>query len=163
MGHIQIAKVVKAKRSKVFECLTNPEQWTVLLAENFQVQVEPPIVPVQKGAQYDLWLIRFSFRQKFRVAIEDFVKDSRVKYRQIEGIGRSWIHETALEDQSSDKTLVTDTVNFELPFGLLGHLASDLFFKTLVKKILLERLDAIEKVLSPSAEVHPPAGASAQI
>ena len=51
------------------------------------------------------------------------------------------------EDHGEGYTLVTDLVDYTLPFGILGNLSDDLFVKSDMTRILRSRLERVDEFL----------------
>jgi ligand-binding SRPBCC domain-containing protein len=68
-----------------------------------------------------------------------FVDEQRI------GPYKLWHHEHSFE-QTPDGTIMTDTVHYALPFGILGRIAHSLFIKKQLKDIFDYRRDRIEEL-----------------
>ncbi len=148
MAHIQCSRLMPAPRSQVFELLTEPMNLSDLLKDTIEVEPKFSLDQVmRKGAEFSFVMTRFGLSQPVTFRVEDYIKGSRLTYKQAEGLMYNWYHTMKFEDFGDKQTLVTDLVEFELPFGIFGHIANDLFVKSDLKNVLEKRLFRAEEIL----------------
>lgn len=140
MAHLQISQVIPAPRFAVFDYLTDPKNLPFLLDPVIEVQVLTPEAALKRGAEMHFTMTRMGMSQSIRLRVEDILHGSRLTYRQVEGLFAAWTHSTRFDDHGENETLVTDLVDYQLPFGILGFLADDLLIKGDMNKILSLRL-----------------------
>lgn len=140
MAHLQISQLIPASRLEVFDYLTDPGNLPFLLQPGIDVQIVTPDVPLKRGNEVHFVMTRFGLSQSIRFRVEDILKGSRLTYRQSEGVFAGWTHTMKFEDHDEKTTLVTDLVDYEVPLGILGHLADDLLLKSDMTKVLSGRL-----------------------
>ncbi|MCC7405379.1 MAG: hypothetical protein IT288_13355 [Bdellovibrionales bacterium] len=95
---------------------------------------------MQKGAEFTYLMTRVGISQQVRFRVEDVTRGTALVYRQTEGVFRKWVHTQKFTTHGKNETLVTDVVDYELPFGLVGHLLDDLLFRRDLRRILEDRL-----------------------
>ncbi len=66
------------------------------------------------------------------------------------GAFKRWRHKHTFESKS-DGTLVTDEVNYESPFGALGHLADALFLKNYMRNFLIKHNAHVKEMAEQKA------------
>ncbi len=140
MAHLQISQVIPAPRFEVFDYLTDPKTLPFLLEPIIEVEVLTPEVALKRGSEFHFVMTRLGLSQSVRLRIEDVLHGSRLTYRQVEGLFALWTHSTRFDEQGERETLVTDLVDYQMPFGLLGFLADDLLVKGDMSKVLSLRL-----------------------
>jgi ligand-binding SRPBCC domain-containing protein len=140
MGHLQISQLVQAPRFEVFDYLTNPANLPELLAPKIDVQVLNAEAPLKRGSEFHYSMTRYGLSQSIRLRVEDVLRGSRLTYRQVEGLFHGWTHTIKISEQSSDSTLITDIVDYTIPFGLVGLVADDLLIKRDMSQLLTARL-----------------------
>jgi ligand-binding SRPBCC domain-containing protein len=140
MAHLQISELVPAPRLDVFDYLTDPQNLTALLAPMIDLKVLSQDVPLKRGNELHFMMTRFGLSQSVRLRIEDVLRGSRLSYRQTEGVFVSWTHTTKFDDHGENGTLVTDIVDYQIPLGILGHLADDILVKGDMSRLLSARL-----------------------
>lgn len=146
MAHIQCAKIIPATKFKVFDYLTSPQNFEELVANHFEAKWQNVGVQVQPGAEFLFLMTRFGVEQPVRFVIDRMVVGNSLTYRQLSGIYARFVHTMKFEDHGLNETLVTDLVDYELPFGIFGRMADDFFARGDLKQILEARLDiAVQK------------------
>lgn len=141
MAHLQISAIIPAQRSAVFDLLCSPERLGQLLIDNIQVELTLGAETLARGSEYRFVMTRYGLSQPVLLRVEEVWKNSRMTYRQMEGLFADWIHTMKFEDHGDDQTLVTDYVDYRLPLGLLGYLADDLLVRGDVERFLNARLN----------------------
>jgi len=153
MAHLQISQLIPAPRFAVYDYLTDPKTLPEQLKPLIQVEVLSPDVPVKRGNELHFVMTRWGLSQSVRLRIEDVLPGSRFTYRQVEGLFAGWTHSTRLEEQGERSTLVTDLVDYQMPFGIFGLLADDLLVKGDLSRLLAHRLEkAREHFLTSAAD-----------
>lgn len=152
MAHLQVSAILPSPRTHVFDLLTSPERLGELLVKRIDVQLVRGADSLRRGAEYEFLMTRCGFCQSVRIRVEDLLKSSRVSYRQTEGLFESWVHTMKFEDHGDNQTLVTDYVDYRLPFGLLGFVADDLFVRRDMRLLLSRRLARAKSLLMPANE-----------
>jgi ligand-binding SRPBCC domain-containing protein len=94
---------------------------------------------------------RFGFSQLVRLRIEDILVGHRMTYRQTLGLFKEWVHTMQFEAIDAHQTRVIDTIDYELPFGLVGHLLSDLWVRADLEKLLDHRIQVARQLIGESA------------
>lgn len=141
MAYLQVQKVIPGSQFKVFEYLTAPANIPEQLAGMIKVSWQNPGVELQPGAEFLYSMERYGVEQTFRYTVDKLVLGHSLTYRQISGIFSTWTHTMKFEDHGNGQTLVSDIVEYEMPFGLLGRLADDFYMHREVQKILEHRLE----------------------
>jgi ligand-binding SRPBCC domain-containing protein len=140
MAHINCSFVVPAPIKETFEFLTDPKRVPFLLAGKVDVEIENAEADLVKGSEFSYLMTRAGISQYLRFRVEEVSRGNSLTYKQTEGIYRRWIHTQKFSSHGRNQTLVTDIVDYELPFGFMGHLLDDLFFRKDLTKILQGRL-----------------------
>lgn len=140
MAHLQISELIPSAPQKVFEFLCDPANQTELLKGEIDVELLTPEPVLRRGAEIHYQMTRFGLSHVIRFRIEDCVRGQRVMYRQMEGVFQSWTHVMRFEEHGGGQTLVTDIVDYKVPFGLLGYLSDDLYIKRDMRRIIEKRL-----------------------
>lgn len=143
MSHLRCQKVIEAPLMDVFQYITTPESLPDQLDGYLDIKWQNPGVEMQAGAEFLYVMGRFGVEQPIRYRIEKCVPGTTLSYQQLEGFLNTWIHTIKFEEVEKG-TLVTDLVEYEVPFGLLGRLVDDFWWREDLKKILLGRLENIQ-------------------
>ena len=148
MAHIQCAKVISASKFDVYNYMTNPANLAEQLQDNIEVSWQNPGIDVKVGSEFLFVMSRFGVEQPIRFAVDRLVVGNQFTYRQVSGVYARFIHTMKFEEHGQNETLVTDLVDYEMPFGLLGRLADDFFAKADLKDILEGRLERVAESFS---------------
>ncbi len=141
MGQIKCQKLIPAKKQKVFAHLSDPRNVAELLKPSIDVELENAPPELMRDVIYSFSMTRFGFNQQVKILILEVKKDELLIYKQFQGVFEKWVHTTRFENSSEDQTMVTEIVDYKVPFGLLGFLLDDLLIKNDMKNILQNRLD----------------------
>lgn len=148
MSQIKCNIIVPASRSSVFEYMMEPKHWIGMLSKDIEVDIQVAPKEMQVGNVYKMTMTRYGLTQPVEIAIQDFQKSSVVTYKQNLGLFSRWIHTQKFEDVENGQTLVTDIVEYQLPFGVLGHLLDDLLVRQDMKSVLTHRLEKVVRHFS---------------
>ena len=123
------------------------KNWTTILTEDFEV--EPIQVPSQlsEGDLIDLNLKRFNFvcQSQFKV---EHVGSNSFCYKQTKGIFKRWTHKISWHSDKKNKGInLLHKVEYKLPYGVLGTLFQDLFFRFDLPSLLATQSKKIEQSL----------------
>jgi ligand-binding SRPBCC domain-containing protein len=132
LAHLQCAKLVPGTKYEVFRYFTSPEHIADQLHGLIKVSWQNPGVEIRPGSE---------FEQPIRFVVDRMVTGNSFTYRQVSGVYARWIHTMKFEEHGPTQTLVTDIVEYEIPFGILGRLADDFFIRHDLKNILEHRMN----------------------
>ena len=145
MSHIQVSQLIQAPKHRVFQQIVDIACLPQQLSEHIEVDSLDFDEPLQIGSEIRCVMSRWHFSQCCRLRIEELLADDRLTYKQVEGLFKSWIHTIELKQHGSgDQTVVTDLVEYEMPFGLLGYLLDDLHVRRDMRCVLQSRLRALK-------------------
>jgi len=143
MAHLQLSQLVSAPRYEVFDYVCDPQNLPFLLQANVDVKVLSEGVELKRGTEIHFQMARFGLSQSVRFCLEDVLRGTRLTYRQVEGLFGVWTHTIKFDEQDNKTTLVTDIINYQVPLGVLGHLADDLIVRSDMRRILADRLTRV--------------------
>jgi ligand-binding SRPBCC domain-containing protein len=127
----------------VFKQLTDPALVESQLKGKVAVKWQNPGIDMRVESEFSYLMERFGVEQQLRFKVDRLVLGNSITYSQVEGPFRSWSHTLKFEDHGPDGTLVTDLIDYEMPFGLLGRLLDDLWWRQDLLQILKRRVTAI--------------------
>lgn len=159
LAHLQLAKIIPGPRFAVFEYLTSPENLKSLLHGMIAVEWQNSGVTLQPGSEFLFVMKRFGIEQPIRFVIDKMVLGHSLTYRQQSGVYSRLVHTMKFDERDTNETLVTDLVEYELPFGILGRICDDIYVKHDFSKMLEWRLnrarDHFLNLSSASLNVNP--------
>jgi ligand-binding SRPBCC domain-containing protein len=145
MGHLQTSRLIPAPVGDVYRHVVNPEHLTQWLAPEIEVEFPETLPVLREQSEFVVRFRRFNKTVEGRFRVEEMVPRERVTYRQISGLFKSWRHTQVLRAHDDKTTLLTDLVDFKLPYGIVGSLVDDLFATRDLERILNQRLVRIEE------------------
>ncbi len=113
---------------------------------SFQVLTPEPIT-MRVGTLIDYRLQIHGIPLRWTTRIDEWEPGGAFVDRQIAGPYRLWHHRHSFRAQG-DTTVVTDAVDYSLPFGILGEIAHRLFVRRDLERIFAYRQDAAERELT---------------
>ena len=143
-------QLVRRRRPEVFAFFADPENLEAITPDDLRFQiVTPRPIAMRAGAiiEYRLRLLGVGFGWLTR--IEEFLPEERFVDVQLKGPYRTWRH-THLFRDAPGGTLVLDTVEYELPAGLVGEAAHALFVRRRLAHIFDHRAERIGALLPPA-------------
>jgi ligand-binding SRPBCC domain-containing protein len=155
LSHLQCAKVISGTKFKVFDYLVSPANLAEQLAEHIDVKLQNPGVEVAAGSEFLFLMTRFGIEQPIRFVVDRMVIGNSLTYRQVSGVYAQFVHTMKFEEHGQNETLVTDLLEYEIPFGLFGRLADDFFIRSDLKKLLEARLEVTKQKFENELDKEP--------
>ncbi len=119
----------------------------------FSIRTPLPIA-MGEGTRIEYTLRLFGLPLRWRTLISVWEVRRRFVDEQVSGPYAGWRHTHTFEAVEGG-TLVTDVVDYALPFGLLGRLAHALFIGRTLDRIFAHRHEAITRLLPADATTAP--------
>ena len=113
---------------------------------SFHVLTPEPI-EMGVGTLIDYRLRMHGLPLRWRSRIQEWEPDRAFIDQQVKGPYRLWHHRHTFEARGSG-TVVRDTVDYALPFGLLGDVAHPLFVERDLRRVFAFRHTAVEHLLA---------------
>lgn len=151
---LSMVTTISAPIDKVFDFFSRAENLQQITPPWLDFRfVTPPPSEITRGTKikYALKLRRIPINWVTEISVWE--PPFRFIDTQLSGPYRKWIHEHRFE-MIEDSTRMTDTVEYELPFGPLGHLAHKIFVKSDLIKIFTYRHSQIKKLFGDSVKVE---------
>jgi len=149
MSRLQVSQLIEAPPMEVFKLLTDPYSLPDLLAPVLEVEVQAAESELVRGQELTFMMSRYGLSQMVRLRVEDILIGRRLTVRQTLGLFKEWIHTLRCEEVGGRQTMVTEIVEFEVPFGILGLVLSDVWVKRDLQSILATRLQRAQMRLCP--------------
>jgi ligand-binding SRPBCC domain-containing protein len=133
---LERAQIIPRPRSEVFAFFSdafNLERITPPFLR-FRILTPPPII-MAAGTVIEYRLRLFGAPIFWRTLIESWGPEESFVDIQIKGPYSLWRHTHSFEEIGSGQTLMRDTVEYALPFGLAGRLAHHLFVRRWLDEI----------------------------
>ena len=146
---LERAQKIPRPREDVFTFFTAAENLEAITPDflRFRILTPTPIqIHVGTLINYRLHLLAIPFY--WRTYIEAFEPPYYFTDVQLAGPYRYW-HHTHEFFAVNDGTLVVDSVDYELPFGLLGTVAQELFVRRYLERIFDYRRECLQALFPP--------------
>ena len=126
---------VPRPRDEVFAFFAEAQNLEMLTPAFLNSRILTPLPPdMRSGTLIDYQIRLGGIPMRWRTRIETFEAPVRFVDVQLAGPYRTWRHVHEFQDAPGG-TLVTDRVDYALPFGFLGALAHRLFVRRVLKRI----------------------------
>jgi hypothetical protein len=144
MSYIQVTSLVPFSPDTVFAALSQPAQLRRAWADHIEVEVLEEDKKYSRGAEILFRMTRFGISQPLRLVVEQWEPPHQMTLKQVEGPFKYWVQNIKLESHSGAGTLVTENINYSLPYGLFGNLADDLFVRSDLEALMKKHLEGLE-------------------
>jgi ligand-binding SRPBCC domain-containing protein len=143
---------IKCSVESAFDFHRDTNNLKLITPPGIDVKIESIELPLKLGSEIILNVKQFGLiRNKWHIRLTDFVENKLITDTQIKGPFAVWKHKHIFED-NGDATLMTDDLEFELPFGLLGDIAYKVFVARLIKKQFEYRQRVTKKILESRSQ-----------
>lgn len=154
MAHFEHSSVIQAPRKQVFDFFSDPNNLEKMIPPGYRVELTSPAVKLKKGSEYELRVSRYGFSVLWGVVVEDFVPGEMFRDRQSHGPFSLWLHTHKFEDHGQG-TLLTDIIEYDISFGLLGKLAQDIFVSRDLRHVFEFRHRRLKELILPPPSSKP--------
>jgi uncharacterized protein len=138
MAHFEYSSVIEVPRQKLFDFVSDLSSLPEIMSEDYKIEATSPVTKLKKGSEYEIRITRVGVSVLWGIVIEDIIPGEFVRDRQSHGPFSLWVHTQKFEDHGQG-TLLTDFIEYDVPFGLFGKLADDIFIRRDLQKIFSRR------------------------
>jgi ligand-binding SRPBCC domain-containing protein len=133
---------------EVFQFFERPENLALLTPPSlgFRMLTPSPVL-MKKGAVIDYSIRVMGVRMKWQSLISAYAPLSSFSDDQVRGPYAFW-HHTHTFAESDGGTLLTDEVQYALPFGFIGRIGQWLIVQRQLEQIFSYRTEAIQRIFS---------------
>lgn len=150
MNYIEKSVLINCPVKSAFEFHSDTNNLIKITPNFIKVDILKIDLPLRKDSIIILSIRQFGIlKTKWRIRITDFDPYSLITDTQEEGPFSNWIHSHCFEDIEG-KTLMTDKIRYELPFGILGKAANSILIKNIIEKQFKFRHKATKEFLEKS-------------
>lgn len=141
-------QLVRTPVAQVFEFFSRPENLERLTPPDLGFQIlTPSPIAMKEGAVIDYTIKLAGVPLRWTTLITLYEPPNRFVDLQLRGPYSYW-HHTHTFTETPDGTLLTDEVQYALPFGLLGELMRELVVRRQLEHIFRQRSYVIESIFS---------------
>lgn len=150
MNYIEKSVLIDCPVKKAFEFHSDTNNLIKITPDFIKVDILKIDLPLKKDSNIILSIRQFGIiKTKWRIRISDFDPYSLITDTQEDGPFSKWMHSHCFEDIGG-KTLMTDKIKYELPFGILGKAANIILIKSIIEKQFIFRHKATKELLEKS-------------
>ena len=145
MGHVQVSRLIPASQGDVYRYITDLSNLSEWLDPSMEADFPKELPVLRPMTEFDLRFTRFGQTVTSHFRVDELKARERFSYRQMSGFFKTWVHTQLLSAHDAKTTLMTDVVEFKMPYGILGALADDLFVSRDIERMLKHRLQKVEE------------------
>ena len=143
---------IKCSVEIAFDFHKDTNNLKLITPPGIDVKIESIELPLKLGSEIILRITQFGFfRSKWHIRLTEFLENKLITDTQIKGPFAVWKHKHIFEEKG-ETTLMTDELEFELPFGLLGDIAYKVFVARLIKKQFEYRQRVTKQILESRSQ-----------
>lgn len=137
MNNFEKSVLINCPVKKVFEFHSDTNNLAKITPDFIKVKILEIDLPLRLNSLIKLSIIQFGIlKSNWEIKLTEFVPDILITDTQFKGPFKIWIHSHCFDvkGENGDQTLMTDKINYELPFGALGEFADILFIRKMIEK-----------------------------
>ncbi len=126
--------IINCPKEEAFEFHTDTNNLKLITPPGIKVEILSIKLPLELGSEIKLRVTQFGLLSNtWHIKLTDYIKDKLITDTQQSGPFHKWIHRHKFEGSEGTCTM-TDEIEYELPFGVLGRIADKVFVSGLIKK-----------------------------
>ncbi|MBK6878262.1 MAG: SRPBCC family protein [Ignavibacteria bacterium] len=152
MKHFKKSIEIKCSVERAFDFHKDTNNLKLITPPGISVKILSIELPLKLGSEIVLNVTQFGLiRNKWHIKLTEFVENKLITDTQIKGPFAVWKHKHIFED-NGETTLMTDELEFELPFGILGDIAYSVFVARLIRNQFEYRQKVTKKILESRSQ-----------
>ncbi|MBK9228006.1 MAG: SRPBCC family protein [Ignavibacteria bacterium] len=152
MKHFKKSIEIKCSVERAFDFHKDTNNLKLITPPGISVKILSIELPLKLGNEIDLNVTQFGLiRNKWHIKLTEFVENKLITDTQIKGPFALWKHKHIFEDKG-ETTLMTDEIEFKLPFGILGDIAYSVFVARLIRNQFEYRQKVTKKILESRSQ-----------
>jgi len=152
MKHFKKSIEIKCSVERAFDFHKDTNNLKLITPPGISVKILSIELPLKLGSEIDLNVTQFGLiRNKWHIKLTEFVENKLITDTQIKGPFALWKHKHIFEDKG-ETTLMTDEIEFKLPFGILGDIAYSVFVARLIRNQFEYRQKVTKKILESRSQ-----------
>ena len=152
MKHFKKSIEIKCSVERAFDFHKDTNNLKLITPPGISVKILSIELPLKLGNEIVLNVTQFGLiRNKWHIKLTEFVENKLIADTQIKGPFAVWKHKHIFEDKG-ETTLMTDEIEFKLPFGILGDIAYSVFVARLIRNQFEYRQKVTKKILESRSQ-----------
>ncbi len=153
-------QVIRRPLPEVFAFFADAANLQAITPEFLDFRIVTPLpIAMREGELIDYRLRLCGVPFSWRTRIETWEPGAHFTDRQVRGPYVLWHHQHEFHETDGGTRMI-DTVDYQLPFGPLGHATHAVFVRAALARIFDHRARRIEELLAPADHLPRPARAA---
>lgn len=150
MSYYEKSVLINCKLEEAFGFHSDTNNLKRITPDFIKVRIIKIDLPLILHSEISLEITQFEFfRTKWKLELTDFSPFSLITDTQIKGPFKKWQHKHCFEPKDGG-TMMTDKINYELPFGSIGRAADKLYVSKMIDKQFEYRHKLTKNILEKS-------------
>ena len=151
MSYFERSVLINCPIEKVFGFHSDTNNLSKITPDFIKVSIIKIDLPLRLQSEISLEVTQFQFiRTRWNIRLTEFDPFKLITDTQVKGPFKKWEHKHCFEKENGN-TLMTDKINYELPFGLIGRAADKLFITKMIEKQFEFRHKLTKSILEDSS------------
>jgi len=134
MNIFETSILIDCKIKDAFNFHSDTNNLVKISPDNIKVGIMNLELPLKVGSIIELKISQFGIiSNNWKMQIENLKPFNLITDKMISGPFKYWKHDHIFTEKNG-KTLMTDSLNYELPFGFIGKIADKLILNRMIRK-----------------------------
>jgi len=142
---LQYTHIIDSDINKVFDFFSNPENLALITPSKLDFKILTPVpIKMKEGQLIDYTIKLAGFNVRWRTMITEYLPMKSFVDQQLVGPYSMWHHTHEFEELDGCIKMI-DTINYVMPFGLIGRIVNAFWVKRDLNKIFEYRKKIINE------------------
>ena len=142
---LQYTHIIDSDINKVFDFFSNPENLALITPSKLDFKILTPVpIKMKEGQLIDYTIKLAGFNIRWRTMITEYLPMKSFVDQQLVGPYSMWHHTHEFEELDGCIKMI-DTINYVMPFGLIGRIVNAFWVKRDLNKIFEYRKKIINE------------------
>lgn len=147
MYHFEKSVIMDCPIEKAFTFHTDTNNLKLISPSSVKTEIIKIELPLVLNSEVELSVTQFGiFKSYWKVKISQYIENEVIGDYMVKGPFKYWYHRHCF-DRQAGKTIMTDRVDYDLPFGFLGDIAHTLFAKKMIESMFEFRHKKTKEIL----------------
>ncbi len=147
MYHFEKSVIINCPVEKAFTFHTDTNNLKKISPSSVQTEIIKMELPLVLNSEVELSVTQYGiFKSNWKIKITQYIQNEVIGDYMLKGPFKYWYHRHCFDVQAG-KTIMTDRLDYDLPFGFLGNIAHALFVKRIIQNMFEYRHKKVKEVL----------------
>ncbi len=147
MYHFEKSAIINCPIEKAFEFHTDTNNLKQISPSSVKVEIKKIELPLKLNSEIEMCVTQFGFfKSNWKVKISQYIENEIIGDYMLKGPFKYWYHRHCFDLQAG-KTIMTDRVDYDMPFGFIGDIAHTLFAKKMIQNMFEFRHKKTKEIL----------------